>query len=209
MPRFLPTNRVFQHFEYRNTVDSTNVYLRRFTEEGMPRVVVAGEQTGGRGRQGRNWYSPTGKGLYVSYLFYPDWNAEFSPFLNMMSALSVICAIREYAGNLPALRIKAPNDILVGGRKVGGVLSELSSLSNRIQWAIIGIGINLYQKRFPAELQTSATSLTLEGVVVSHPLDLYDTLTRELETHYQRLEMGHWAQMQEEFDEKSADCHPA
>lgn len=191
---------MFEHFEYLQTVDSTNLYLKRFTQDGVPRVVVAGEQTAGRGQHGRSWYSPDREGLYVSYLFYPDWDTEFSPFLNMMSALAVVCSIRKHGGNLLTLRIKPPNDILMGERKVGGVLIELSSLSNRIQWAIIGIGINLYQKRFPAELETRASSLALEGVVVSHPLDLYDTLTRELEAGYKSLKMGHWDEIRAKAD---------
>lgn len=193
---------MFKHFDYLQTINSTNTYLKQFTEERVPRVAMAREQTAGKGRNTRSWYSPDGEGLYVSYLLYPDWETDFSVFLNMMSSLAVVSAIRQQAGSGLAMAIKPPNDILIGGRKVCGILIELSSLLDRINWTIIGIGINLYQRVFPDELKSCATSLVLEGVMVSHPLDLCDHLTHELERIYKQLEMGHWDRVQEEFEQE-------
>lgn len=191
---------MFKHFDYLETVDSTNTYLKQFTEQGVPRIVVAREQTAGRGQHGRGWYSPARKGLYVSYLLYPGWEAAPSSFLNVMSALAVVRAIRQEAQGRVPLTIKAPNDVLIGEKKFCGILIELGSLTDRIDWTIIGIGINLYQGLFPDELENRATSLALEGVAVSHPLDLCDRLTRELEKVYRQLDEGQWGGVSREFE---------
>jgi len=200
-PETRQEDQLFKQFDYLHRVDSTNDYLKAFVEEGETRMVVAREQTSGKGRGGRSWYSPPEEGLYLSYLLYPGWKVEQSPFLNMLSGLAAVLAIREESPSDLQLKVKRPNDILIAGKKVGGILIEMSSMQDRMIWAITGIGVNLYQKDFPEDL-CHATSLALEGVTVSHPLDFCDRLTRQFERLYRQLEKGKWEVIQAEFEKE-------
>ena len=200
-PETRQESKLFKHFDYLHRVDSTNDYLKAFVEEGETRMVVAREQVSGKGRGDRSWYSPPEEGLYVSYLLYPQWQVERSPFLNMLSGLAAVLAIREESPSGLQLKLKRPNDILIAGKKVGGILIEMSSMQDRILWAIVGIGVNLYQKDFPEDL-SHATSLALEGVTVSNPLDLCDRLTEQFERLYRQLENGKWDSIQTEFEQQ-------
>lgn len=192
-------SRLFKQFDYLHRVDSTNDYLKAFVEEGKTRMVVAREQTSGKGRGENSWYSPPEEGLYLSYLLYPGWQADHSPYLNMLSGVAALLAIREEGPSDLQLKLKRPNDILIAEKKVGGILVEMSSMQDRILWAIVGIGVNLYQKDFPEDLP-NATSLALEGVRVSHPLDFCELLTGHFERLYRQLEKGKWEAIQTEFE---------
>ena len=192
-------SQLFKQFDYLQRVDSTNNYLKAFVEEGETRMVVAREQVSGKGRGDHSWYSPPEEGLYLSYLLYPPWPVERSPFLNMLSGLAAVLAIREEGPPGLQLKLKRPNDILIAGKKVGGILIEMSSMQDRILWAIVGIGVNLYQTDFPEDL-SHATSLAQEGVAVSHPLDFCDRLTKQFEGLYRQLEEGKWESIQTEFE---------
>jgi len=198
-PETRQESKLFKQFDYLHRVDSTNDYLKAFVEGGETRMVVAREQTSGKGRGDRSWYSPPEEGLYLSYLLYPGWQVERSPFLNMLSGLASVLAIREEGPSGLQLKLKRPNDILIAGKKVGGILIEMSSMQDRILWAIVGIGVNLYQKDFPEDL-SHATSLAQEGVAVSHPLDFCDRLTKQFERLYRQLEEGMWESIQTEFE---------
>jgi len=200
-PETLQGSKLFKQFDYLHCVDSTNDYLKAFVDEGETRIVVAREQTSGKGRGGHSWYSPPEEGLYLSYLLYPGWQLEYSPYLNMLSGLAAVRAIREDGPSSLQLKLKRPNDILIAGKKVGGILVELSSMQDRIIWAIVGIGINLYQKDFPQDF-SQATSLALEGVTVSHPLDFCGRLTEQFECLYRQLERGQWEVIQAEFEQQ-------
>ncbi len=194
-------SKLFKQFDYLHRVDSTNDYLKAFVEEGETRMVVAREQVSGKGRGERSWYSPPEEGLYLSYLLFPPWQVKRSPFLNMLSGLAAVLAIREEGSSSLQLKLKRPNDILIGGKKVGGILIEMSSMQDRILWAIVGIGVNLYQKDFPEDLP-QATSLAQEGVTVSHPLDFCGRLTEQFERLYRQLEKGKWEIIQAEFEKQ-------
>ena len=200
-PEIRQDSKLFKQFDYLHCVDSTNDYLKAFVDEGVTRIVVAREQASGKGRGENIWYSPPEEGLYLSYLLYPSWQLERSPYLNMLSGLAAVLAIREDSPSDLQLKLKRPNDILIAGKKVGGILVEMSSMQDRIIWAIIGMGINLYQTDFPQDL-SQATSLALEGVAVSHPLDFCDRLTGQFERLYRQLEKGKWEVIQAEFEQQ-------
>lgn len=191
---------LFRQFHYLHSVDSTNDYLKAFVGDGEPRMVVAREQTAGKGRYDRKWYSPPEEGVYLSYLLYPGWRVKHSPFLNMLSGLAVVRAIRQEGVSELQPQLKRPNDILIKGKKVGGILTETSSLHDRIIWAIVGIGVNLYQKGFPEDLCQKATSLSSEGLTVGHPLDFCDSLTQHFEHLYRQVDRGAWEAVQAEFE---------
>ncbi len=190
---------MFRHFDHLETVSSTNEHLKAFVANGVPRVTMADEQTAGKGRYGRSWYSEKGQGLYVSFLAYPTWSASRAPFLTMIAALAVIQAIEARGESGLKPRIKSPNDILIRQRKVAGILTELSTQSERIRWSIIGIGVNLYQKDFPEGLESKATSLLLEGVRTTHPLALCQDISKHMESTFRLLEQGRWKAVRQEF----------
>ena len=191
---------LFRQFDYLESIDSTNEYLKAFVADGEPRIVVAREQTAGKGRYSRKWHSPPGEGLYVSYLLYPGWRVDQSPFLEVLAGLAVVSAIgREAPPNLQ-VRLKRPNDVYISGKKVCGVLTETSTLQDQILWAIVGIGVNLYQREFPDDLSQKATSLAAEGLSVEHPLDFCEVLTEELQRLYRGLLDGSWESLQKEFE---------
>lgn len=162
-------------------------------------MAVAEEQSAGRGRYGRSWYSPAQKGLYVSYLLFPDWPPQHAANLNELASLAVLASIRSFAEPAGGLAVQLPNDVLIGGRKVCGILTELSTMENRLAWVIVGIGVNLYQRHFPPELVGKATSLALEGVQVGDRLAFCERLTEWIEHYYCRFDSERWEEIHREF----------
>ena len=144
------------HRHYRRT-DSTNTRARELAEAGAPRgtVVTAGEQTGGRGRQGRSWVAPAGKALLYSAVLRP---LDERHLLLPLAAPIAVCEAAESLQPGVECAIKWPNDVWVEGRKVGGILIEARPQDG---WAVIGVGLNLAIEphEFPAELREAATSL--------------------------------------------------
>ena len=149
-------------FFYEKT-GSTNTDAARLAKEGALHgtVVIAEEQTAGRGRRGRNWQAPAGSNIYFSMVLRPKFAAERASMLTLVMAMSVVRAVREQCG-LEA-EIKWPNDIVVNKKKVCGILTEMTLEARSIEYVIVGVGINVNQQEFPAELRETATSLTRES----------------------------------------------
>ena len=147
---------------YKETVDSTNAEVRRRAEEGEDNglLVVADGQTLGKGRRGRNWESPKGTNLYFSMLLKPDFAPDKASMITLVAAYSVATVIRKTTG-LDA-KIKWPNDIVVGKKKVCGILTEMSMERDYIHHVVVGIGINVNEENYPIELEQMATSLKKE-----------------------------------------------
>jgi len=143
------------------TVDSTNRYARALAKEGAEHktLVVADEQTGGRGRRGRSWISPAGEGIFMSLILRPQVELSQTAKISLQTALAVAGAIRHVTG-LDA-RIKWPNDIVACGRKVCGMLLEMDVEEGRLASVVAGIGINVHQTQFPEEIAHTASSLDL------------------------------------------------
>lgn len=136
---------------------STNLDIRALAEAGAPEgtVMIAGEQTAGRGRLGRSFYSPRDGGLYMSVLLRPALSAEASLAVTICAASAAACAIEELTGRETG--IKWVNDIYIDGRKVVGILTEASvGNDSRIIYAVMGIGVNIADKGFPEELKDKA-----------------------------------------------------
>lgn len=197
---------MFGSVEWLETVDSTNEYLKQYIPSGAAHAVAAGEQTAGKGRYGRSWHSPPGN-LFVSYLFFPDWPAEKSAFLNYSASIAIQRSIRSFLGSDSASRvwIKEPNDVLVEGRKIAGVLVELASLQGRLDWSIVGLGVNLHSVQFPIELRGKVTSLLLEAGRAPRPRDFCDSVTSELIKVIKRLDRGQWSAVQREYEEEARE----
>ncbi|MGC1871314.1 MAG: biotin--[acetyl-CoA-carboxylase] ligase [Acidobacteriaceae bacterium] len=144
------------------SIESTNTYAMQEAAKGAPQgsVYIAEEQTAGRGRGDHAWHSEPYTGIYVSILLRPHLAAAEGLWLSLATGLAVQRAIE----NVTALvtDIRWPNDLLSNGRKVGGILVEMNAEASRIRYAVIGIGINANQGKFPEELSSVATSLRLE-----------------------------------------------
>ncbi|RDU36368.1 biotin--[acetyl-CoA-carboxylase] ligase [Neobacillus piezotolerans] len=160
----LKTRFIGQSIFYRETVDSTQKVALLLSQDKAPEgtLVVADEQTAGRGRMDRKWHSPKGTGIWMSLLLRPNIPPQKAPQLTLLAAVAVATAIEEAAGITP--EIKWPNDLLVEGKKITGILTELQAESDRIHSVIIGIGMNVNQKigDFPEELKDIATSVAME-----------------------------------------------
>ncbi len=176
-----------------NETDSTNLQACRLGDEGEADglVVVADRQSSGKGRMGRQWESPAGVNLYASILLRPPILPFEAPKLTFLSAVAVCRAITSCTG-LQAT-VKWPNDILLDGAKVAGLLNEMSSETDQVHYVVLGIGVNLNMRadQFPADLRYPATSLAIiAGQPVSR-LDFTRTLLQEIDALYQvYLEQG-------------------
>ena len=159
----LPTKWAGKKLFFRQELESTNVTAGQLGNEGAVHgtLVAADKQTGGRGRRGRTWESPAGKNLYFSLLLRPQFGLEKASMLTLLMAHSVARAIEETVGQ-DNLGIKWPNDILVHGKKVCGLLTELKADKGKIQHVIIGVGINVKPQIFEGELAEKASSLEQE-----------------------------------------------
>jgi len=167
-------------------VVSTNEEARRLAEKGAEEgtVVLADSQTGGKGRMGRHWHSPAGKGILISIILRPAIQPSRAPHLTMVAAVAAANAIEKVSGLKPG--IKWPNDILVNGKKVCGILTELKAETERIHYGIVGIGlnVNLSIEDLLPDLYTTATSLAIErGQPFSRVL-LTQSLLAHMEAFY-------------------------
>lgn len=157
--------RILGHpLEIFQSLDSTNLQVRKKAEAGDAEgaVVVADQQLAGRGRLGRHWASPAGVNLYSSFLLRPQIPVQQAPQLTFLSAVAVVDTL-ESVCQLSA-EVKWPNDILVKGAKIAGLLNEMNAETERINYVVLGIGINLNMtaEQFPPELNYPATSVLLE-----------------------------------------------
>jgi BirA family biotin operon repressor/biotin-[acetyl-CoA-carboxylase] ligase len=192
--------RVFQ--ETTSTNDIVEKLARDGVKEGV--VVFAESQTKGRGRLGRKWISPAHKGLWFSILLRPSLRPQEATQLTVASATALRRAIQNETGLKP--EIKWPNDILIGGKKVAGILTELSAEVDRVKHIILGIGVdvNLDANEFPADLRKMATSLKIEtGETVSRA-ELATAILRELDFDYARICSGKFPAVADEWEENCA-----
>ncbi len=164
------------------SLPSTNDLARKLAIDGAPHgtVVVSGSQTAGRGRMGRSFFSPEG-GLYLSVLLRPQTYPETLLPLTAFTAVAICDAVQRLTGVRP--RAKWPNDLLISGKKLCGVLTEASieAESGAVRHVVVGIGLNLSQSTFPPELEGVATSLLLSGVPVPRRASLCASILEHLE----------------------------
>ena len=148
---------------YFDTIDSTNTKAQELAEKGYPSgtLVVADKQESGKGRRGRSWVSPSGTGIFMTLMIKPDINPNNASMLTLLAALAVAKAITSVTGE-EAL-IKWPNDIVVNGKKVCGILTEMNAQFDYINHIVVGIGINVHNESFPEEISQMASSLMIEA----------------------------------------------
>ena len=191
-----------RNVSYFRETDSTNTQAKRLGEEGAPAgtLVAADRQMAGKGRRGRSWDSPPGRDIYMSLLLRPDIRPSDAPMLTLVMALSVAEAIRERTG-IDA-RIKWPNDIVAGGKKLCGILTEMSAEMDYINYIVIGVGINVNQPSFPEDIADRATSLMLEAGRSFPRAPLIAAVMERFEEDYSRfLETNDLSGMREAYNE--------
>lgn len=164
-----------------DTLDSTNEEAKRQAARGAANgsLFLAEEQTGGKGRLGRAWSSPAGSGLWFSILLRPGFLPEQTASLTLLVGLAVCRAIRRETGC--EARIKWPNDVVIGSRKICGILTEMAAEMDRVDYVVAGIGVNVNVASFPEALKAKATSLLLEQGFPADRATLLQSILRELE----------------------------
>lgn len=181
---------------------STNDVMEKLARDGVREgvVVFAESQTRGRGRLGRKWLSPGRKGLWFSVLLRPELRPQETTQLTVASATALWRAVQSVAGVRP--EIKWPNDILIGGKKVAGILTEMSAEVDRVRHVILGIGVdvNLGPGEFPPELRKLATSLRIETGRPILRAELAVAILRELDADYARVCAGEFAALADEWE---------
>jgi BirA family biotin operon repressor/biotin-[acetyl-CoA-carboxylase] ligase len=182
---------------------STNDVIEKLARDGVKEgaVVFAESQTKGRGRLGRQWSSPTRKGLWLSILLRPDLRPQETTQLTVATATALWRAIHKATGLRP--EIKWPNDILIRGKKLVGILTELSAEVDRVRHVTLGIGVNVNQTAsdFPPDLRKLATSLRLEASRTVPRAELAATILHELDHDYARVCGGFFADVADEWEE--------
>ncbi|WP_100407238.1 biotin--[acetyl-CoA-carboxylase] ligase [Bacillus solitudinis] len=160
----LETERIGRSISYYDAIDSTQIIAHKLAQEGMEEghIVIANEQTSGRGRLGRSWYSKGGTSISMSLILRPKLSPQQTPQLTLLSAVAVIRGVKKITGI--DCEIKWPNDVLINGKKIVGILTEMQSDPDYVHSVIIGIGLNVNQQTtdFEPDIQRLATSLSIE-----------------------------------------------
>ena len=181
-------------------VDSTNAEARRLSVEGAESglVVTAKKQTAGKGRRGRSWESPADENLYLSILLRPSLEPEKAPMLTLVMAYSVAKALQKE--DIQVL-IKWPNDLVLSGKKVCGILTEMNLSGTQVEDVIVGVGLNVNTMKFPDELEDKATSLRKETLRELECGELLQLILKEFDKQYQRfLENQNLEFLQEDYN---------
>lgn len=173
---------------YFEETDSTNLRAKEAGEKGEVHgsLYVADCQISGKGRRGRSWESPSGTSIYMTLLLRPKILPEKAPQMTLLMALAVADGIRKVTGL--STQIKWPNDIILNGKKICGILTEMSAEIDYINYVVVGVGINCNQETFPEELREKATSLKLESGQEIQRAAVIAAVMESFEKYYQIFE---------------------
>lgn len=167
--------------------ESTNSVALQLAADGEPHgaLVVAEEQTAGRGRLGRNWFSEKTSGIYLSILLRPKLALQQAPLLTLAAGLAARDAVVDSTG-LP-VDLRWPNDLLINGKKFCGILAEMQAEADRVRHVVVGIGLNVNHTKLPSELEAIATSLRRAGLRTYSRLEIVVGLLRAFDRYYNQL----------------------
>ena len=183
--------------------DSTNTRLQELANAGAKEgtVVISEEQTAGQGRNGRNWNSPKGEGIFLSMLLRPEFKPRYASMVTLVTALAVCSALEK--NGVEHLFIKWPNDIVASGKKLCGILTKMSTDAESIQYIIVGLGINVNQKNFHPEIAEIATSLYLETKEEKSQVNIIADFLSSFETYYEQFRLTKdLSLLKEEYNQK-------
>lgn len=190
---------------YKEEIDSTNLEAARLADS-LPHgtVIAADAQTAGRGRRGRSWVSRKGENLYFSMLLKPDFGPEQASMLTLVMALAVAQGMEQIYGCTP--QIKWPNDIVVNGRKVCGILTEMQVAAGAIRYVIVGVGINVNQMTFEEVGLDYASSLQKETGMCKDRKELLEAVMKQFEALYREFcGSGSLQSMKEAYEARLAN----
>ncbi len=179
---------IFQHIHHYYKVGSTNSAAMEAAASGAPEgsVFLAEEQTAGRGRGANAWHSARSAGIYCSVVLRPNLPPSEALILSLAAGLAVHAAIQEIDARINP-DLKWPNDLLVGGKKFCGILTEMNAEATRVRFVVVGIGINVNDPRFPEDLRDVATSLQLASGSEWSRVELAAALLKSLHREYRHL----------------------
>ena len=184
-----------------NETDSTNDELKRRAGKGAKEglIAIADRQTKGKGRRGRGWETPAGVNIAMSYLLRPDFSPDIAPMMTLIMAMAAAKGIREESSL--DVGIKWPNDIVVNGKKLVGILTEMSAEPDYIHEVIIGTGINVNNESFPEEIRNTATSMLIEGGRSYSRAKVAASVTDAFEGYYETFHRtGDLRALRQEYD---------
>ncbi len=190
------------------TIDSTNAQAKRLAEAGYGNgtLIVADHQEAGRGRRGRSWETPAGTNIAMSLLLKPEINPNNASMITLVAALAVSKAITQITGE-PA-PIKWPNDIVMNGKKVCGILTEMSAQFDYVNHIVVGIGINVNIESFPEEIAEIATSLRKETGKLISRAELIEAVWEQFEAAYEvYLQTQDLRNLVKEYDARLVNMH--
>lgn len=192
---------------YYDETDSTNNRAKEAGNNKEPHgtLFVADMQMAGKGRRGRVWKSPSGSSIYMTILLYPDIPPVKAPQLTLIMAIAVAEGIREITGL--ETKIKWPNDIVVNGKKICGILTEMSTEIDYINHVVIGIGINVNMESFPEDIAKTATSLRIEAGKEFRRFELIAAIMEHFEKAYEAVcEAGSLKPIMEDYNRLLVNC---
>lgn len=175
---------------FNETVDSTNNVAKKMAEDGAAHgtLVVAEQQTGGKGRRGRHWVSPSGTGIWMTYILRPDITPDRASMLTLVAAMATAEGIQKHisrVGSDAVCAIKWPNDIVLNSKKIVGILTEMSAEPDCVNYVVTGIGINVNMTEFEEDIKENATSILKETGCRMRRSEIIGTITKKFEEYYE------------------------
>ncbi len=193
---------------YKDITASTNLDVKKLLEDGAKEgvLVVGGQQTQGRGRRGRSWQSPPDTNIYMSLGLRPDYQPDLAPMVTLIQALAVAKAVQEVCDL--QVEIKWPNDVVIHGRKICGILTEMSAEAGYIQYVVIGTGINVNIREFPEDIRTTATSLCMEKQETVLRAPIIAKTMEYFENYYEKfLKTGDLSLLLDDYNQILVNCN--
>lgn len=193
---------------YKDITASTNLDVKKLLEDGAKEgvLVVGGQQTQGRGRRGRSWQSPPDTNIYMSLGLRPDYQPDLAPMVTLIQALAVAKAVQDVCDL--QVEIKWPNDVVIHGRKICGILTEMSAETGYIQYVVIGTGINVNIREFPEDIRTTATSLCMEKQETVLRAPIIAKTMEYFENYYEKfLKTGDLSLLLDDYNQILVNCN--
>lgn len=185
---YLKTDFIGRKIIHYDSIGSTNNEARELAEAGEPEgtVVISERQTGGRGRSGKKWISQDYKGILMSVILRPDMDLAVVPLVTLIGCAAAGMAIEKLTDNV---RLKWPNDVFLNGRKIGGILTETAGEIDKVDYIVLGIGINVNQseREWPGPLNVTPTSLKIEMKKEISRQKLVSDILNEFEKQYKKF----------------------
>ncbi|MFC1670015.1 biotin--[acetyl-CoA-carboxylase] ligase [Spirochaetota bacterium] len=186
---------------YSESIDSTNIKAKELANEGHQEgtVIIADSQSKGKGRKGRHWFSPGKTGIYMSLILKPPIIPSEAQKITLITAVAIAEVLKYYAGI--DVRIKWPNDILVNNKKLAGILTEINTTKDSINYIIVGMGINVNTplESMPSEIRDIATSILIETNKEMEKWDIVKVILESFERYYNKFLNNGFADILEEW----------